>query len=98
MARVLLLGTWVTSLETVRQAMDRRNGGRLSFSGLAGQLQVTGPRIEIERGWIVNDRTWKHGMPRSVSEGQVEQFTDDLFVVVDEPRGDQGRGGPRRGE
>jgi hypothetical protein len=92
MARVLLLGTWLTSLDTVREALQRRNEGRLAFSGLAGQIEVTGPRIEIERGWIVNERTWKHGMPRSVAQGAVERFTDDLFVVVDEPAEDQGRG------
>jgi hypothetical protein len=95
MARILLLGTWLTSLESVREALVRRNGDRLSFGGLAGQLEVTGPRIEIERGWIVNDRTWRHGMPRSVADGRIDQLTDDLFVVVDEPAPDSGRRGRR---
>jgi hypothetical protein len=84
MAKVLLLGTWLTSLKDVREAIERRNEGRLTFSGLAGQMEVFGPRIEIERGWIVNDRTWKQGMPRSVADGEIAEFTDDLFVVVDE--------------
>jgi hypothetical protein len=70
----------------VREAIRRRNQDRLTFGGLAGQLEISGPRIEIERGWIVNDRTWKHGMPRSVAEGEIAAFTDDLFVVVDEQR------------
>lgn len=85
MARILLLGTWLAQPEPAPEEINRRNGGRLSFGGLAGQMEISGPRIEIERRWIVNDRTWQHGMPRSVAEGQIEQLTNDLFVVVDEP-------------
>ncbi len=95
MARILLLGTWLTDLKSARQRLDQRNEGRLTFGGLAGQLEVSGPRIEIERDMIVNDRTWKNGMPRSVVEGRVDQLTDHLFVVVDESSGEQDRGGRR---
>lgn len=94
MARILLLGTWLTAIDEAREAIARR-AENLSFGGMASQLEVTGPRIEIERRVIVNDRTWKHGMPRSVIEGQVETLTDDLFVVVDEPPEPSQRG--RRG-
>lgn len=96
MARILLLGTWMTSPEPTREQINARNGGRLTFGGLSGQLEVSGPRIEIERRWIVNERTWRHGMPRSVAEGQVKQLSDDLFVVVDEPEGAAGRRAARR--
>lgn len=96
MAKVLLLGTWVTSLDRAKAEIERCSGGPVSFGGLAGQLEVSGPRIAITRDLIVNDRTWKHGMPRSITEGTIAQFTDDLFVVVDEPSEDEGRG-RRRG-
>ncbi|MFN8556656.1 MAG: hypothetical protein U0531_04675 [Dehalococcoidia bacterium] len=82
MARILLLGTWLTTPD--RTAINERNGGRLTFSGLPGQMEISGPRIEIERSWVVNERTWKNGMPRSIVSGQIESFTDDLFVVIDE--------------
>ncbi len=98
MARILLLGTWMSQPELARDEINRRNEGRLSFGGMAGQMEISGPRIAIERGWIVNDRTWKHGMPRSVIEGRVEEHGDALFVVVDEPPDhDPRRGGSRRG-
>ena len=86
MAKILLLGTWLAQPAPEKDDINRRNEGRLSFGGMSGQLEITGPRIQIERRWIANDRTWKHGMPRSVVEGQVDQLTDDLFVVVDEPQ------------
>jgi hypothetical protein len=95
MARILLLGTWLTDLAGAREGISAR-GENLSFGGMSSQLEVTGPRIEVERRWVVNDRTWKHGMPRSIVEGQIEQMTDDVFVVVDEPRESDGRRGPRR--
>ncbi len=95
MARILLLGTWMSQPEPAREEINRRNGGLLSFGGMAGQMEISGPRIAIERGWIVNDRTWKHGMPRSVVEGRVEQHNDGLFVVVDEPPDHDGRHGDR---
>lgn len=92
MARILLLGTWLTGIDAAREAIARR-AEQLSFGGMASQLEITGPRIEVERGVIVNDRTWKYGMPRSVIDGQVESLTDDLFVVVDEPPEPGRRGG-----
>ncbi len=85
MAKILLLGTWLTNTERARQSIAGRTKD-VQFGGLAGQLEVRGPRIEIERALVVNDRTWQHGMPRSVVEGQVEQLSDALFVVVDEER------------
>jgi len=94
MARILLLGTWLTALDTAREGIARRSGAA-RFGGLAGQLEVSAPRIEVERSWVVNDRTWKHGMPRSVVEGQIEQQTDDLFVVVDDPPDHDRRRGTR---
>ena len=87
MARILLLGTWLGDLRGARDAIERRNAGRVQLGGLAGQLDVSGPRIEIDRTLIANDRTWQHGMPRAVIEGRVERQTDDLFVVVDESPG-----------
>ena len=37
---------------------------------------------------LVTDRlrSWVHGMPGSVVEGEVERHTDDLFAIVDAPR------------
>lgn len=90
MAKLLLLGTWLAQPAQARDQLSRANEG-LSFSGLSGQVEVTGPRITIRRDLIVNDRSWTYGMPRSVIDGQVEQHTDDVFVVVDEPKRD-GRG------
>ncbi|MER3420775.1 MAG: hypothetical protein C4290_09755 [Chloroflexota bacterium] len=92
MAQVLLLGTWLTSLDAAREAIARRSGDQVSFGGLPGQLEARGPRIEVERAVIVNDRTWKHGMPRSVVQGEIARHDDDLFVVVDEPAGGDGIG------
>jgi hypothetical protein len=92
-ARILLLGTWLTDLDAAREGIRQRSGD-VQFGGMSSQLEVTGPRIEIERRWIVNDRTWQHGMPRGVVDGRVEQQTDDVFVVGDEPRnGERRRGG-----
>jgi hypothetical protein len=96
MARILLLGTWLAQPEPTREEINRRNGGALTFGGLAGQLEISGPRIEVDRRWIVNDRTWKHGMPRSVVDGVVERLDDEVFVVVDEPRGSEHGHGPGR--
>lgn len=92
MARILLLGTWLTSIDEAREAIARRSENP-NFGGMASQLEVTSPRIEVERSVIVNERTWKHGMPRSVIDGQVDTLTDDLFVVVDEPAEPGRRGG-----
>ncbi len=81
MAQILLLGTWLTDIEAARAAIARRSGEA-----------VSGPRIEVERAVIVNDRTWKHGMPRSVVQGEIARHDEALFVVVDEPANE-----PRRG-
>lgn len=86
MARILLLGTWVTKIDEARESLKGRSQEQLTFSGMSSQLEVTGRRIEVERRLIVNDRTWKFGMPRSVIDGMIEQQSDDLFVVVDEPK------------
>jgi hypothetical protein len=92
MAQILLLGTWLTDIEAARAAIARRSGDAVSFGGLPGQLEVRGPRIEVERAVIVNDRTWKHGMPRSVVHGEIARHDDTLFVVVDEPANEPHRG------
>lgn len=92
MAQILLLGTWLTDIEAARAAITRRSGETVSFGGLPGQLEVRGPRIEVERAVVVNDRTWRHGMPRSVVQGEIARHDDALFVVVDEPANE-----PRRG-
>lgn len=84
MAKVLLLGTWVKDVREAREEIERRHGGSLQFGGLGNQIEITGPRIEIERRLVADDRTWTHGMPRSVMDGRVEQQSDELFVVVDE--------------
>lgn len=89
MAQILLLGTWLTSLDAAREAIARRGGNQVSFGGLPGQLEVRGPRIEVERAVIVNERTWKHGMPRSVVQGEIARHDDNLFVVVDESTGEE---------
>lgn len=93
MAKVLLLGTWLTGFDAARSSIERNSGEPVSFGGMAGQIEVSGTRIAIERDIIVNDRTWKHGIPRSVQEGRIEEQSDGLFVVVDEPA----EQGPRRG-
>ena len=86
MARVLLLGTWLATPWPTRDEINERNGGALSFGGMASQLEISGPRIVIERRWITDERTWQHGLPRSVVEGEVERQDADRFVVVDEAR------------
>jgi len=92
MAQILLLGTWLTDIEAARAASAGRGGGAVALGGLPGQLEVRGPRIEVERAVIANDRTWRHGMPRSVVQGEIVRHDDALFVVVDEPTNE-----PRRG-
>ena len=85
MAKILILGTWLAEPAQAREAISRANGDDLSFGGLSGQLEITGSRIAIERHWIANDRTWRHGMPRSVVDGRIAEHSDSLFVVTDEP-------------
>lgn len=83
MAKVLLLGTWLkrpaVSADEVRAA-----GEDVQVGGLSGQMLLTGRRIVIKRPWIVDERTWKHGMPRAVQEGAIAELTDERMVVVDE--------------
>ncbi len=92
MAKILLLGTWLTGFDDARESI-RRQSGDVAFGGMAGQIEVTGSRIVVERAIVVNDRTWQNGMPRSVQEGAIEEMTDSRFVVIDEPA----EPGPRRG-
>lgn len=89
MAKVLLLGTWLTrpwpSHEEVRDA-----GENISIGGMSSQMLLTGSRIVVKRPWIVDQRTWTNGMARAVQEGEIKELTDDQMVVVDEKP--QGRG------
>ena len=84
MARVLLLGTWLKqpapSEDEVRAA-----GEDVQIGGMSGQMLLTGRRIVVKRPWIVDERTWTHGMPRAVQEGEIAELTDAQMVVVDEP-------------
>lgn len=59
---------------------------------MSGQLLLTGSRIVVRRPWIVDKRTWKHGMARAVQEGEIEELTDEQLVVVDaQPEWERGR-------
>jgi hypothetical protein len=91
MAQVLLLGTWVVkpqpSAEEVKAA-----GENVQIGGMSGQMLLTGSRIVVKRPWIVDERTWKHGMARAVQEGEIEELTDEQLVVVDaQPEWEGGR-------
>lgn len=95
MAQVLLLGTWLVrpgpQPEDVMAA-----GDDVRIGGMSGQMLITGKKIVVKRPWIVDDRTWKHGMARSVQDGEIEELTDDQLVVVDaKPDSERGRGGRR---
>ena len=52
---------------------------------MSGQMLLTGRRIVVRRPWIVDERTWKHGMVRAVQDGEIAELTDEQMVVVDEP-------------
>ena len=92
MAQVLLLGTWLKrpspSEDEVRAA-----GANVRIGGLTGQMLLTGSRIVIKRPWIVDERTWKHGMARAVQDGEIAELSDEQMVVVDSPP--EGRRGSR---
>lgn len=95
MAQVLLLGTWLVrpgpQPEDVMAA-----GDDVRIGGMSGQMLITGKKIVVKRPWIVDDRTWKHGMARAVQDGEIEELTDDQLVVVDaKPDSERGRGGRR---
>ena len=82
MAQVLLLGTWLVrpgpSPDEVRAA-----GENVQIGGMSGQMLLTGSRIVIKRPWIVDERTWKHGMARAVQEGEIKELTEEQMVVTD---------------
>ncbi len=82
MAQVLLLGTWLVrpgpSPDEVRAA-----GENVQIGGMSGQMLLTGSRIVIKRPWIVDERTWTHGMARAVQEGEIKELTDEQMVVTD---------------
>jgi hypothetical protein len=92
-AQVLLLGTWLTRPgpepdEVIAAGDDVRIGG------MTGQMLITGSKIVVKRPWIVDDRTWTHGMARSVQAGEIQELTDEQMVVVDaKPEPERGRGG-----
>ena len=92
MAQVLLLGTWLKrpepSAEEVRSA-----GENIQLGGMSGQMLLTGSRIVVKRPWIVDVRTWKHGMARAVQDGEIAELSDEQMVVVDSPP--EGRRGSR---
>jgi hypothetical protein len=92
MAQVLLLGTWL-----VRPGPEPDDviaaGDDVKIGGMSGQMLLTGSKIVVKRPWIVDDRTWKHGMARSVQDGEIQELTDEQMVVVDaEPNSERGRG------
>lgn len=93
MAQVLLLGTWLVrpgpSAEDVIAA-----GDDVKVGGMSGQMLLTGRKIVIKRPWIVDDRTWQHGMARAVQDGEIAELTGDQMIVVDakpEPEGGRRR-------
>jgi len=92
MAQVLLLGTWLIRPQP-SEAEVTAAGENVQIGGMSGQMLLTGSRIVVKRPWIVDDRTWQHGMARAVQEGEIETLTDDEMVVVDvKPEWERGRG------
>jgi hypothetical protein len=93
MAQVLLLGTWLTRPGPAADDIIAA-GDDVKIGGMSGQMLLTGSRIVVKRPWIVDDRTWKHGMARAVQDGEIQELTDEQLVVVDarpEPNGGRGR-------
>ena len=84
MAQVLLLGTWLKRPPPSEDEVHAA-GADVRIGGLTGQMLLTGSRIVIKRPWIVDERTWKHGMARAVQEGEIAELTDEQMVVVDSP-------------
>jgi len=95
MAQVLLLGTWLAKPEPSKDEV-RAAGENVQIGGMSGQMLLTGNRIVIKRPWIVDQRTWSHGMARAVQDGDIEELTDEQFVVVDSKPEHDPRRGPRR--
>jgi hypothetical protein len=91
MAQVLLLGTWLKRPEPPREEVQAA-GENVQIGGMSGQMLLTGTRIVVKRPWIVDERTWKHGMARSVQDGEIAELTDEQMVVVDAKQPDQRRG------
>jgi hypothetical protein len=95
MAQVLLLGTWLVrpgpSNDDVIAA-----GDDVKLGGMSGQMLLTGSKIVIKRSWIVDDRTWRHGMARAVQDGEIQELTGEQMIVVDaKPEPENGRRGRR---
>jgi hypothetical protein len=94
-AQVLLLGTWLTRPEPTPDEV-RAAGENVQIGGLSGQMLLTGTKIVVKRPWIVDERTWKHGMTRAVQDGEIAELTDHQLVVVDaKPEWGNGRRGRR---
>lgn len=95
MAQVLLLGTWLVRPAPAHEEVQAA-GENVQIGGMSGQMLLTGPRIVVKRPWIVDERTWKHGMARAVQEGEIKELTDEQLVVVDaEPEWQRERRGRR---
>ena len=95
MAQVLLLGTWLTKPEPSHDEV-KAAGEEVQIGGLTGQMLITGKKIVVKRPWIADDRTWKHGMARSVQEGEIKELSDEVMVVEDAvPEWDERRRGRR---
>lgn len=82
MAQVLLLGTWVVKPHPPAEEV-KAAGENVQIGGMGDQMLLTGSRIVVRRPWIVDERTWKHGMTRAVQDGEIEELTDEQLVVVD---------------
>jgi hypothetical protein len=83
MPKVLLLGTWLKKPWPTSEEVSSL-GENVSVGGMTSQMLLTGTRIVVKRDWIVDERTWKNGMTRSVQEGDIAELTDDQLVVVEE--------------
>ena len=95
MAQVLLLGTWLKKPEPSHEDVKAAGEG-VQIGGLSGQMLITGKRIVVKRPWIADERTWKHGMARSVQEGEIKELTDEEMVGIDAaPEWDERRRGRR---
>jgi hypothetical protein len=95
MAQVLLLGTWLIRPGPAAEEVIGA-GDDVKVGGMSGQMLLTGSKIVVKRSWIVDDRTWQHGMARSVQEGEIKELTGEQMVVVDPaPESEGGRRGRR---
>ena len=92
MAKVLLLGTWLKRPNPSNEEVAAL-GENVQVGGMTSQMLLTGSRIVVKRDWIVDQRTWTHGMARSVQEGEIQELTDEQLVVVDEPPANNRRRG-----